>query len=157
MKTAAEPVAAPTTTRQQRSKPMLPVRACISLLDRNEDRVLSLLESGEIAWAFDVALDPKRGRNRELRILPAAVASYLRGQACSLEWADVLALLSPPDKPVILGTEITRVLNVCSTHTYALARRKLIVPCSSWRRGRGGCGRFTAASFTKFLKARRVL
>jgi hypothetical protein len=136
---------------------MLTIRACISLVDRNEDQVLGLIEDGKLAWAFDVALDPKRGRNRELRVLPAAVASYLRGQACSLEWADVLALLLPHDEPEILSRDITRVLNVSGTHTYHLARRKLIVPTSAWRRGRGGCARFTAASFTKFLKARRVL
>jgi hypothetical protein len=136
---------------------MLPIRACISLLDRNEDQVLSLIEEGKLPWVFDVALDPKRGRNRELRILPAAVADYLRGKECSLEWADVLSLVLPHDRPEILSRDITRILNVSGTHTYHLARQKLLVPCSAWRRGRGGCGRFTAGSFTKFLKDRRVL
>jgi hypothetical protein len=153
----AESVSPAATMPRQRSKPLLPVRGVMSLIDRDEDQVLRLIEEGELAFAFDVASDPERGRNRELRILPACVADYLRGQTSALEWADVLRLLLPHDEPILLGTEITRILNVCPTHTYALARRKLITPCSSWRRGRGGCGRFTAASFTKFLKARRVL
>jgi hypothetical protein len=155
MKTAADPTPPPATMPRQRSKPLLPVRGVMSLLDKNEDEVLRLIEDGQLAWAFDVALDPKRGRNRELRILPAAVSAYLRGQTCELELADVLWMVLPHDEPVILSRDITRILNVCGTHTYALVRRKLIVPCSTWRRGRGGCGRFTTKSFIEFLKARR--
>jgi hypothetical protein len=127
----------------------------MSLIDENEDKVLQLIEDGQLAWAFSMALDPKPGRNRELRILPAAVSAYLRGQTCELEWADVLRLLLPHNEPVILSKDIYRVLNACSTHLYALARRKLIVPCSTWRRGPGGGGRFTTKSFIEFLKARR--
>jgi hypothetical protein len=157
MKTDAKPVSAPTTTRQQRSKPLLSPRAVCSLIDKPQRQVNQLVESGDIAWCWNVSLSPNQSRKRELRILPACVADYLRGNRSSLEWVDVWALLVPRDEPVILGTDITRVLNVTSTHTYALARRKLIVPCSSWRRGRRGSGSFTAASFAKFLKSRRVL
>jgi hypothetical protein len=149
--------AASAAPAQRRSKPLLPIRGVISLVDKNEDQVLRLIEDGTLEWAWDVALDPKRGRNRELRVLPACVADYLRGQACSLEWADVLRLLLPRDGPEILSKEITCVLNISSTHTYHLARRKLIVACSTWRRGRGGCARFTAKSFIEFLRDRRVL
>ena len=134
----------------------MPVRGVVSLVDQDEDQVLRLIEDGSLAWAFDLALDPKCGRNREIRVLPSAVADYLRGKACSLEWADVLRLLVP-DEPIIAGTEIIRVLNISSGHLYNLVGRKQIVPCSSWRRGPGGCARFAAASFTKFLKERRVL
>jgi hypothetical protein len=155
MNAVAEPVSPAAT--MQRSKPLIPIRGVVSLIDRSEDQVLRLIEDGKLAWAWDVALDPKRGRNRELRVLPAAVASYLRGQACSLEWAEVLAMLLPHDGLEILSRDITRILNVSGTHTYHLARRKLIAPRSGWRRGRGGCGRFAAESFVEFLHARRVL
>jgi len=155
MNAAAETLFPPATVSRPHSKPLLPVRGVISLVDRNEDQVLRLIEDGTLAWAFDVALDPKRGRNRELRVLPACVADYLRGQACSLEWADVLRLMLPHDGPVILSKDITRLLNVSGTHTYHLARRKLITPRSTWRRGRGGCARFAADSFVEFLKSRR--
>ena len=155
MKALAESASTPVATPRPRSKPLLPVRGVMSLVDKNEDQVLRLIEDGSLVWAFDVALDPKRGRRRELRVLPAAVADYLRGQSCGLEWADVLRLLLPHDEPVILSREITRILNVCSTHTYHLARRKLITPRSTWRRGRGGCARFAADSFVEFLKLRR--
>ena len=155
MKTADDLTPPPATMPRQRSKPLLPVRGVMSLVDLNEDQVVALIEDGQLAWAFDVALDPKRGRNRELRVMPAAVSAYLRGQTCELEWAEVLRLLLPHDEPVILSKDIYRVLNVGSTHLYALARRKLIVPCSTWRRGPGGGGRFTTRSFVDFLTSRR--
>jgi hypothetical protein len=128
----------------------------MSLVDKNEDQVLRLIEDGSLLWAFDVALDTKHGRRKDLRILPACVADYLRGQESSLEWADVLRLLMP-EGPVILSKNITRVLNISSTHLYNLARRKQMVPLSTWRSGPGGCARFPARNFVKFLKSRRFL
>jgi hypothetical protein len=155
MTTAVEPVSQPTSPVRPRSKPLLPVRGVMSLVDKNEDQVLRLIDEGKLAWVWDVRLDTKRGRNKELRILPACVAGYLRGQPCTLEWPDVLRLLLPHDEAVIQSKDITRILNVCGTHTYHLARRKLLAPCSTWRRGRGGCGRFTAKSFVEFIRSRR--
>src|ERR1035437_3554354 len=106
MNAVAEPVSPPVTMPRQRSKPLMPVRGVMSLVERNEDQVLALIEDGSLAWAFDVALDPKRGHSKELRILPRCVADYLRGQTCSLEWAEVLRMLLPHDEPVILSKDI---------------------------------------------------
>ena len=152
---SAEPIPAPATVPRQRSKPLLPVRGVVSLVDKDEHQVLRMVEDGSLAWAFDVASDPKRGRSMELRILPACVADYLRGHTCSLEWADVLRVLLPMDEPMILSRDITRILNVSNTHLYNLARRKQIVPCSKWRPGPGGCARFPTKSFVEFLQTRR--
>ena len=156
--TAAETVSTPVTPTpalRRRSKPLLPVRGVVSIIDKNEDQVLALIEEGKLAWAWDVALDPKRGHSKELRILPACVADYLRGQESSLEWADVLRSLLPHDEPVILSRDIIRVLNISSTHLYNFVRRKQMLPCSTWRTGKGGCARFLAKSFVAFLKSRR--
>jgi hypothetical protein len=108
-----------------------------------------------LTWCWDVSLNPKHARKRELRILPAAAAEYLRGRPCSLEWPEVLRLLLRDDGPVILSKDIIRVLNITGEHAYALARRKLLGPCSTWHRGRGGCARFATKSFVEFLKSRR--
>src|ERR1039458_4670366 len=116
MNAGAEPVSPPAT--MQRSKPLLPVRGVMSLVDKNEVQVLSLIEDGKLAWEFDVSLlGPKRGRSKELRVRRAAVADYLRGQACSLEWPEVLRLLLPHDEPMLLSRDITRILNVSGTHS----------------------------------------
>src|ERR1039457_4852842 len=122
MKAAAESVSQPATMPRQRSKPLLPVRGVMSFVEKTEDQVLQMVEDGKLAWAWDVTLDPKRARSKELRILPACVANCLRGQACQLEWDDVLRLLLPGDQPVLLATDIIHVLNVSSTHLYHLIR-----------------------------------
>ena len=157
MKAGTEPVPAspPATAPRQRSKPLLPIRALTSLLDKNEDQVLRLIEDGKLAFAWDVALDPNRARSKSLRVLPACVTDYMRSRTCSLQWADVLRLILPHDEPEILSRDITRILNCSSTHIYHMARRKLIAPCSTWHRGRGGCARFPVNCFVEFLKKRR--
>ena len=85
MNAVAEPVSPAATMSRQRSKPLLPVRGVCSLIERDEDHVLKLILDGSIGWAFNVALEAKRGRNRYLRILPAAVADYMHGRTCSLK------------------------------------------------------------------------
>jgi hypothetical protein len=139
----------------RRGKPLLPVRGVCSLIDMDERRTLKLIEEGQIAFAFDFTLDPRRARNKELRVLPAAVAAYMRGRACELNWADVLALVVPHDGPELLSSQITRALNICGEHLYNLARGKVLEPCSTWRRGRGGCARFRRQTFVDFLEKRR--
>jgi len=156
MKSIAEPVpvSQPAAMPQQRSKPLFPVRGVMSLVDRNEDEVLRLIKDGSLLWAFDVALDTKHGRSKDLRILPACVADFLRGKTCSLKWADVFSLLLP-EASTVTSIDIYRVLNCSSSHLYNLVRRKQIIPCTTWGRGPKGKARFAAVRFIEFLQSRR--
>ena len=156
MNAVAEPVPQPAPPLRPRSKPLLPVRGVCSLVVKDEDQVLKLIEDGSIAWAWNVGLDTKPGHKRHLRVLPAAVADYMQGRPCELKWADVLALLLP-DAPTMLASDITRVLNVSCDHTYHLVDRKQIVACPTRRRGPGGSARVPAKSFIQFLQTRRLL
>jgi hypothetical protein len=141
--------------RQRRGKPLIPVPGVCSLIDQNGNQTRRLIEEGKIAWCFDLTLDPTRARAKELRVLPAAVADYMRGQTCSLKWPDVLALVVPDDGPQVSSTQIMRALNVSGEHVYNMVRRKVLVPCSTWHRGRGGAARFATKSFVEFLQTRR--
>jgi len=152
----AKPVSPPAMP-PQRTKPLLPLRAVVALLDKSTSEVLERIENGGLLWCWDVALNRKDGRKRELRILPACVADYLRGQPCRLGWAQVLSLLLPDEKPALLSQEVARLLNVSGTHLYHLVLRKVLIAGSAWRRGPGGCARITTESFIGFLKARRVV
>jgi hypothetical protein len=131
------------------------VRGVCSLIDKDQDETLKLIEEGKIAWAFDLALDPRRARSKELRVLPAAVADYMRGRACELAWTGVLALVVPHDGPELLSIQITRALNVSGALLYNLARGKVLEPCSTWRREPGACARFHRQTFVDFLEKRR--
>jgi hypothetical protein len=157
MNAIAESVSAATAPPRRRTKPLLPLRAVAALTDKSKNQVLELIEEGSLPWCWDVALNRKDGHKRELRILPACVADYLRGRVCGLEWAEVRRLLLPDGEPMLVATDISRLLNVSGTHTSHLIKRKLLTACSAWRRGPGGSARVTADSFIGFLKARRVL
>ena len=154
MKAVAEPIPAAATPSRQRSKPLLPLRGVCSLVNEDEDRVLELIKSGEIAWAFDVALAQKRGRRKEFRILPAAVADYLKGQTCGLKWPDVFALLLP-DAPTIRAHEVSRLLNVSGDQVYRLIDGRQIIACPARRRGPTGSARIPVTSMVQFFQKRR--
>jgi hypothetical protein len=148
----AQPFQQPAT---RRGKPLLPVRGECSLIDKDEDETLKLIEEGKIAFAWDVALAPTRARSKELRILPAAVADYMRNRACKLKWADVLALVVPHDGPELLSRQITRALNISGELLYNLTRAKVLEPCSTWSRGPHGCAHFHRQTLVDFLEKRR--
>lgn len=157
MTAVAEFVSPPATVQRQQSKPMLPLRGVVALVNKSKDEVLELIEDGSLLWCWDVSLDPKDGRKRELRILPAAIVDFLSGRQCLLDWEDVLRLLLPRAEPLIRSSDISRILNISGTHLYDLARRKVLAPCSPWRKGPGGQAKFPTKSFVDFLKSRRVL
>jgi hypothetical protein len=154
MSAVSESVSPPAPVPRQKSKPLLPVRGVCSLIEKNEDQVLKLIKDGGIAWAFNVAVNRRRGHNRELRVLPAAVADYMHERHCKLTFSDVFSLLLP-DGPTITSVEIYRVLNISGSHLYNLVRAKQIVPCSTWGRGPKGKARFAAVRFIQFLQQRR--
>ena len=138
-----------------RGRPLLPVCGVVSLLDKDEDQVLRMVDEGDLLWAWDVALQPERARRKELRVLPECVEDHLAGRKCRLEWPDVLGLILPHDRTVLETGEIERPLNVSGTHVFALARRRCLKVARKGRVGPGGSMRVTAFSFVQFLKARR--
>ena len=101
MNAVAEPLSPPATPPCQRTKPLLVIRALVSLLQKRQRQIIEMIEDGRLAWAFEVGLDPSRARNKQLRVLPAAAAAYLRGSSCSLGWDEVLRLLVPGEEAVM--------------------------------------------------------
>ena len=155
MNATAEPIAPPATIRRQRSKPMCSIGAACSLVDKNPDQVLSLIEEGQLPWAWDVSSNPRRSRRKEIRILPAAVAAYMTGRECALTWEGVLDVLLPHDEPTLVTKDITRALNVSSTLVFSLVKQKELRPCSTWQTGPGHSARFPRQCFVDFLERRR--
>src|SRR5947208_2443226 len=80
----AAPAAAPASgLRIQR--PLVPLSACMVLLDKSEDDLLSLIESGALAFAFNIAA-PNSAR-REIRVHRSSLLSFLAGKRDGLESA----------------------------------------------------------------------
>jgi hypothetical protein len=145
----------PTVAANERARPMWTIGGLKSLLSRNEDQVLSLIENGDLLWAFDLSLVPERASRKELRVLPACVETFLAGRKCELQWDDVARLIVPHNLLSITSLEIQRSLNVTSTHVGALMRRKLLGRASEARTGPGGSARVMTSAFLDFMKSRR--
>jgi hypothetical protein len=152
--TAALLEGCPKSPAGQRQQPMLPIRGVVSLLDRDEDAVLRLIEDGDLLWAFDVALQPKRARKKALRVLPQAVDDYRAGRKCALQWPDVQRLLLAGGEQTMPSPSCVRLMNVCQAHVAALLRHRELLVCKDGRRGRGGAALVWTYSFTDFLKRR---
>lgn len=58
---------------------LLDVRACRAALGVDEDSVLGLVDSGDLRWAFDLALAPG-GERREVRVWAPCVLAIQHGQ-----------------------------------------------------------------------------
>jgi hypothetical protein len=132
---------------------MLPIRAVMAIVDKDEDAVLMMVELGQLLWAFDVACMKGRG-SKELRIFPKCVGEFLAGRPCRIEFDEVVRALVRGETDTIAAMEISAVLNVSSTQVYHLIRAGQLRTCSDWHTGPGGSAPVSVESFVKFLRQR---
>ena len=153
---------APPRRRSVKPRPLMPLSAVEWRLDRHEYEVITMIEEGELLWAFDVRA-PKAS-HAELRVLTQSVQDYLAGR-CSLadkdedaDWQRVARLIFP-DQPSIVTGELTRSLSCGRQHAINLVygRQFRLVPGSAIRPGPGGSPRLETASVAGWLRKRRVL
>ena len=93
---------------------------------------------------------------KALRVLPSAVADFLLGKKCLLEWPQVVNLILPRNNGTLRTSQITLALNISQAHLYSLASRQIVKRVSKGRRGPEGGDRFSSDSVIEFLKARLV-
>jgi hypothetical protein len=137
-------------------RPLLPIQGVVSLIDENKDRVIQLVEEGQLLWAWNLALDCEDGRKKMLRILPSAVEDFLAGRECLLEWADVEALLFPEGVEPLRAVEAYSRLNIHESLLYSFINRGEVKAVSSWRPGGLlGSARLDRGSVVSWLKSRR--
>lgn len=112
-------------------RPTLSVNAAMSILDRNEDDILNLIELGYLPCAVDIR--SPSSTKKEIRIFADSIRSYMRGDHLNGVAADVsrrkpdpfdqaLATLFKHSRPTVRGVEISRALNCSSQHTLDLLR-----------------------------------
>ena len=137
------------------------------LLDLGEDEILELIEEGRIAFAWNIGL----GERREVRILRKSIDSYLSERdGCNADRNIVdtvptdeqaLRMILPPGHqgPFLTNGQVQRSLNCVSDHVLHLveAGALALVPKTTYRRGPAGAALVTVDSFTKFIRARRML
>lgn len=126
------------------------------LLDRGEDEVLAAIESGSLAWAWDIRR--AGAERREIRIWRDSLLDVVVGQKRSgaLDQAAVFAAMLPP-RP-IRTTELQRFWSCSSSHISHLLEDGLLTAVAAREAGSGpnSFARVTPESIRSFLTARRV-
>jgi hypothetical protein len=136
-------------------QPLLPVRGAVSLLGCNEDRILSLIECGDLSCVFNIAGKPSECRAKELRILPHSLARFNDATPCDLGWTELLELIIPLSNPTLRATELALALNCSSTQVYNFIDRGELVATGHFSRGPRGSAEITTRSIVAFLGRRR--
>lgn len=137
------------------ARPLVPVEACMVLLDRDEDDILSAIDSGVIHWAWDIA-SPGAAR-REIRIWRDSLLALL--QHTKEREADEGQVLSGflPQRD-IRTTEIQRWFSCSSTHVHAMLDQSVFteVRRPAALSGPMSYSVVSRGSVVAFLQARRV-
>lgn len=138
------------------ARPLIPVEACMVLLDRNEDEVLHAIESGILGWAWDISAVGEH--RREIRVWRDSLLALLNGnRGPELEEAKVFARVLPPRS--IRSPELQRIFSCSQTHVQTLIERGYL-KAEAPRQAESGPRAYTLVtreSVAMFLRSARVL
>ncbi|MFO1461249.1 MAG: hypothetical protein U1G08_17835 [Verrucomicrobiota bacterium] len=136
------------------SRPLIPIEAAMVLLDRNEDEVLAAVESGALAWAWDIRRSG--AERREIRIWRDSILDVINGSQTRTESPVVYRSMIPP-RPM-RTPELQRAWSCSSSHLSHLIGDGLlraIAPRAS-SSGPNAFARIPPATIREFLESRRV-
>ena len=131
-------------------------------LDISREKLMAMIECGELAWAWNIGLGSTR---QELRILGHCVVERQMGvipqigATRNLKLPDVVNLILPGTRETLRGTELQK-LFLCNPDQIRRLRVSgdlEVVPESLPPGGPNSSPRYTRASVAKFLEKRRVV
>lgn len=136
------------------SRPLIPIEAAMVILDRNEDEVLAAVESGALAWAWDIRR--AGSERREIRIWRDSILDVIGGTQNQKGAPTVYAGMIPP-RP-IRTPELQRAWSCSSSHLSHLIEDGLlrtVAPRAS-ASGPNAFARIPPLAIREFLESRRV-
>ena len=144
------------------TRPLVAISVAMVLADRGEDYVLGAIETGAIAWAWDIR--GKSAAAREIRIWRESLLGWLRDPLASLraparteDEAEVVGALFPHSRAEVRGTEVQRMFSCGHSHVMNLIADGLLKANSEAGPGPTGSPRITRGSVVGFLIGRRVM
>jgi len=147
------------TTRAPR--PLMSIAAVCWRLDCGPDKVLRLIEDGDLLFAWNIA--SSNTRQRIPRVLTECVEDFISKRSRPFksedaEWNYCAGLIFPVE-PILSARDLTRTLNCGRQHALDLIREKHFTPVRGYRcrRGPGGSPRIHTASVAAWLKSRRLI
>lgn len=144
-------------------RPLVPLEACMVLCDRDEDDLVALVQSGDLAYAWDLR-GAKAERRAELRIWRESVLAYLAtapggtpGEGSGPTEAEVIEQMLPHNRDTLWSTELQRMFSASQTHVQGLIDDGLLQQAGerTQRRGVNARVRVSRESVIEFFKSRR--
>jgi len=136
------------------ARPLVPVEVLMTLGDLHEDDALELVQSGQIAWAWDIRA-PSAER-REIRIWRESLLGWLSDRTGAGQPECAISALFPHSLAEIKSTELQRMFCCSQYHVYTLIAGGCITAITAGRRAPGGYARVTRDSIENFLTYRRI-
>ena len=133
-----------------RSRPLIPLKACMVVLDLNEDQVLAQIEDGTLEYAWNIAR--ASANRREVRVWRGSLLK----EPPQPEEAVYRSLFHPRR---ISSVELARTWTCSGSHIKGLVADGLITGPrdSTARSGTNSMHRFEPEVLCRFLKARRII
>jgi hypothetical protein len=126
-------------------------------LCKTRDEVNALIESGDLAFAFDLSTKPKT--RKEPRVFALCVAEKTgwknpAGQTKNFQLAEVVGMILPSRD--VRSTELKRIFGCGSDHVYQLSGQFKTVRKPAVKDGPNSYTVFDRASVANFLEKRRI-
>ena len=134
---------------------LVAIETAKAVLNVGEDRVLELIETGRLRFAFDFA---QTGSHRRLiRILTLSIYDFvnrLDTQPAKIE--DCIKYILPMPLPTVTGARLSEILNISSSHVSGLCDGGEIKEVPA-RKTKTSSRTICRASVIQFLKDRRCV
>jgi hypothetical protein len=105
-------------------RPLLPLKAAMVFLDRDEDGVVSLVENGNLSVAFD--LSARGAARRLLMVWRQSAVEYCAGGPRPHEMEEVMADILP-DRPSLRVSEVKNIFSCNQGHLANLVEQRLLL------------------------------
>ncbi|MEK9753259.1 MAG: hypothetical protein VW338_08625 [Rhodospirillaceae bacterium] len=141
------------------SRKLIPIEAANVLLDRDEDQVLALIESGKLVWAWDIR--HPEAKQREIRIWRNSLLAHLSGDwdaHSQISEEAVLQHVLNHRRPEVRSTDLQRCWSCSQTHVHALIVSGCLGPAKQREqiRGSNAVERIAREHLLTFLRQRRL-
>ncbi len=147
------------STVEKVTLPLMPVQAIMCLLGWDEDRVLAMVESGALAWAWDIR--SRSAKRRDIRIWTQGLAEWRTTGSneaiAALPISQVLERIFPHHRAEFRATELKALFCCGHQHVLNLIAEGLLIATSQPCTGPNGSPHVTRDSVAKFLTERRLL
>ena len=139
-------------------RPLLHMRTVQDCLDKTQEEVANMIECGELAYAFDVAM-PAASR-KEPRVFALCVAEKAGwknpvGATRNLQLPEVVNMILPGRD--VRSTELTRLFSCSHQQVYQLAAQLQVTKKPEAAAGPTAYTVFSRASVAEWLAERRIV